>query len=229
MISNNAEKEKISEDFKQECIKKEIPFDKMKNVEFYIVEKLNSINLAKNAIYDWANKKRIFVDVDRALELLISAIGLDLRENGGSLNKREVLSLIDKCRQSKISSCNNGEAMEEEKRYIIDYIENQMFSAPLIFDKLQILKHEIEMGMYIEAINHIEEIKNYCNMTDVYIWLLLMNGKYAEVIAQFDNLKFQNEYEGYILGEAYLQNNDVEKAIKVFEIIKNCGDDAKVN
>ncbi|WP_391117728.1 tetratricopeptide repeat protein [Psychrobacillus sp. L3] len=229
MTSNSAEKEKISEEFQQECIKKKIPFDKMKNVKFYIIEKLNSINLAKNAIYDWADKKRIFVDVDRVLELLISAIVLDLRENGGSLNKRDVSSLIDKCRQSKISSCNNGEELEEEKRYIIDYIENQMLSAPLIFDKLQILKHEIEMGLYVEAINHIEEIKGYCNMEDVYIWLLLMNGKYTEIIAQFDNLEFKNVHEGYILGEAYLRNNDIKRAIKVFEIIKHQGDDAKVN
>lgn len=220
---------KITEEFKAECLKKGIPFEKVINTRFNIVEKLNSVKLARNSIYDWASKQRIFVDADRILEMVVTKISLDLRENGGSLNKNEVLSIIDKCKQSKISSCNNGEELNDDKRYIIECIENQMRLKSMMFDKLQIIKHEIEMEMYIEAINHLEDVRDYCNLSTVHLWLQLMNGRYSNIIEKSNIEPFENMYESYILGEALLQNNDINEAIKIFEALRENGTALEVN
>ncbi len=187
------EKEEIKLEFEKECKIRKIDGNKFINVDFYIIDDINSVRIAKNEIYEWADRHKLFVDVQKVLEILISKISLELRRYGGLLDYKEIIDIINQNKSSKIASLSEKKSYDLSKIRIIGEIEEKMRKHPREFDGLQSLKLKIENDLFIEAINNIDSYyPEYSEYLNIYLWLLNMNGKYKEVISIKDEIKSEN-------------------------------------
>lgn len=162
-------------------------------MDFYIIDDMNSVRIAKNEIYEWADRHKLFVDVQKVLEILVAKVSLELRRYGGSLDYNEIIDIINQNKSSKIASLSDKKSYDLSKRRIIEEIEEKMRKHPRDFDGLQSLKLKIENDLFIEAINNIDSYyPEYSEYLNIYLWLLNMNGKYKEVISTKDEIKSEN-------------------------------------
>ena len=187
------EKEEIKMEFEKECKKRNIDGNKFINVDFYIIDDINSIRIAKNEIYEWADRHKLFVDVQKVLETLDAKISLELRRYGGSLSYNEIIDIINQNKSSKIASLSDKKSYDLSKMRIIEEIEDKMRKHPREFDGLQSLKLKIENDLFIEAINGMATYyPEYGEYINIYLWLLNMNGKFNEVLSLKDEIKNEN-------------------------------------
>ncbi len=176
------EKDETEKQFEEECSKHKIEFSTFKEIELDIFDTFNCVSIAKNAINEWADKHCVFVDAQRILEELITKIALELRPYGRYLSRKEIIDCISANKTSKIASLNGVRKFDYNKSQVIEDIEVLMKKHKLEYDKLNVVKFEIENDMYLEALNDmIELFESYSDAYKyVYIWLLNMNGQYAE-------------------------------------------------
>lgn len=187
------EKEEIKIAFENECNVRKIDANKFINVDFYIIDDMNSVRIAKNEIYEWADKHKLFVDVQKVLEILASKVSLELRRHGGSLDYNEIIDIINQNKSSKIASLSDKKSYDLSKRRIIEEIEEKMRKHPREFDGLQSLKLKIENDLFIEALSNMDSYyPEYSEYLNIYLWLLNMNGKYTEIISIKDEIKSEN-------------------------------------
>lgn len=194
-------KQKFEEEMEVICNNHNISFNKIKKVKFDSIDKIRSVDLAKYAISEWAEKKCLFINSIGVLYELQTKISLCLREKSGFLKKQDVLDIIQHHRSSRIASNYSGELKDTDIEYIIQKLEQLILKHSQISIDLQIVKYEIENQMYVEAWNHIFDLRCFSlsAIDEIYIWLLFKNKDYKAIV---EMSKEESDLEILLLGKS---------------------------
>ena len=86
--------------------------------------------------------------------------------------------------------------------YIIQKLEQLILKHSKISIDLQIVKYEIENQMYVEAWNHIFDLRCFGlnDIDEIYIWLLFKNKDYKAVV---EMSKKESNFEKILLGKSH--------------------------
>lgn len=225
------EKAKATTDFENECKSKKINFENIKFIEFDAIDKINALKIVKSEIYEWADRRNLFIDVNGILNELETNISLQFREYGESLSKEKIMDIIWNNKQSKITSRKlNMKNFDDEKKFFINEIEKYMIKSNILFKDLQILKSYIEEDMFKEALNKSTELAMFnINLKIVHLWILLNNQMYFEIISICKNINLENYFLFLILGKAYIGIGDFQKAIEILKLGSELQDDYNIN
>lgn len=218
-IRENMRRELLKE-IKDLCSNYKIDFDKIEKVQFDSIDKICSLDLAKYSIIDWAEKRHLFVNSFAILSELQTKISLMLREQRGFLTKKDILDIIQNHRNSRIASNYCEDIKETDILYIIQKLEQLILEQKPISIDLQIIKYEIENKMYVEALNHILDLKCFGlkSIDEIYIWLLFKNKDYISII---EINKKDSDFERLILGKSLKCSYRYDEAIEVLEKVCN--------
>ncbi|WP_252236334.1 hypothetical protein [Clostridium sp. CH2] len=235
--------ETLLKEIKELCDKNKIDFDKIIKIQFDSVDNMCSVNLAKYSITEWAEKKHLFVNTFGILSELQTIVSLGLREKRGFLTKQDILNIVQKHRNSRIADNYTENIKEMDIKHIIQSLEKIILEQPLISNDLQIVKYEIENKMYVEAFNHILNLRSFLmkSIEEIYIWLLFKNEDYKAIVeinkkdSDFEKillskaLKYMYRYDEAIdnLNEIENDENSFEKNFLLAQCYKNKGEKEK--
>lgn len=185
----NSDKVNLYSDFVECCQSKKIEVDVFLKCEYTCVDSINRVDIAKQAINSWAERRKLFVDVEPLFYEIGSVISNRLRTIGGHLSKENILEIIGKHRGSKIESfAPKKDRVSSVIEYtckcaIIREIEGLATRYALIGDKLLLIKYSFENDQVVEARNRIEEILLMCpELKGIFLMTLNICKEYDAVI-----------------------------------------------
>lgn len=212
--------------FAEECMKQGLVFEQLNEIEINVFDSFNCAGIAKNEINEWADRHCLFVDAQKVFNELSSLIGEELRPYGGVLFKKDIETCIHRHKKSKIPSLNDCGSLNEGKYKIIEEIEILMKRMRRDYDRLNVVKFEIEVDSYLEALNSISELyEQYSSeYKNIYLWLLNMNGQYETCCEIIEKDNCIEEAAGIEYLKALYELKRYTEVIKIAKSLPNTYD-----
>lgn len=177
------DKEKIYSDWEEYCRGIEINADFLLKCDFDIMDGLNQMAIARDAIAQWAESKKVLIDVEKLIDEMKLVVA-DRRCKCGKLSEKDIKYIVSKHRNSRIERYNK----KFEISRIIDDLENIIRENPYFEKDVLLIKHCIENYMFVEARSRIEECLSKHiierDLISIYLWTLNQLRDFSDTVIQ---------------------------------------------
>lgn len=176
-------KDPILSDWKSYCENNQIDPNLMSECIFDTMDTINSRSIARDAIGQWAEKEKIYIDTNALMEKFMTIIPVK-RSESGNLSIQEIQNIIFNFRCGSRMTIDNEASIN--LKLIIKYIEGIINKNLHYEESLLLIKHDIEHRRFANAENKVYDYlqKNIpiTNLRNLHLWLLNTLGKYLYII-----------------------------------------------
>lgn len=210
------------QELQQLCIEKKLDFDRFMKVRIDTISESDAIKIAQAEVYEWAEKRKLFVDVESIVRTLGWDIHYKLSPKRGYLTRDELKDIINKNKVSKIVSLPGSEEHLMLNRRFIEDIEAAMRMRNRDYADLQIIKLLVENGQIHEYKNNIEKLYLYNpRYLNLQLWSLLFLGEFWEILNLCDGKLTDDTSIPLIYAWAQYNVNEYILALRSLENVLN--------